>query len=122
MKDKLRDIARLEHILESCRILLSRKDSDNLDAIKNDPIKFYGYVKLIEIIGEASYRLDKDFRNEHTNIPWKLMEGMRHVLVHEYYQISPEKLWITICNDIPNLTLEIKSLLSEIKGEGINDA
>ena len=29
------------------------------------------------------------------------MEGMRHVLVHDYYRISPKKLWDTIERDIP---------------------
>lgn len=70
-------------------------------------------MKLIEIIGEATYKLTPEYRNAHPQLPWKMMEGMRHVLVHDYYKISPSKLWFTICNDIPVLKPEVEKLLLE---------
>lgn len=109
MREAIKDKNRLEHILETCNILLDRKGKDSLDDLMNDPIKFYGYVKLVEIIGEATYKLTNEYRDSHPNIPWKMMEGMRHVLVHEYYRISPQKLWATINTDIPDL----KDMLEE---------
>lgn len=84
-----------------------------METIEKDPIKFYGYVKLIEIIGEATYKLTPENRSSHPQLPWKMMEGMRHVLVHDYYKISPSKLWFTVCNDIPVLKPEIENLLLE---------
>lgn len=113
MRETSKDKCRLEHILDACNILLARKKTDTLESIQQDPIKFYGYVKLIEIIGEATYKLTKEYRLNHPQLPWKMMEGMRHVLVHDYYKISPLKLWITICNDIPILKPEIEKLLQE---------
>lgn len=113
MREPIRDRSRLEHILEACNILLNRREEDSLEVLKCDPIKFYGYVKLIEIIGEATYKLTIEYRNTHPQLPWNMMEGMRHVLVHDYYKISPEKLWFTICNDIPVLKPAIEKLLEE---------
>ena len=84
-------------------LLLQQRDNDSLEIVKSSPIKFYGYVKLVEIIGEATYKLSKDFKEAHPMVPWKMMEGMRHVLVHDYYMISAEKLWDTITEDIPTL-------------------
>lgn len=43
-------------------------------------------------------------------VPWKMMEGMRHVLVHDYYMISAEKLWDTITEDIPTLNVLLAQL------------
>lgn len=111
MREAVKDRSRLEHILEACTILIERKEDDTIDRIKNDPIKFYGYVKLVEIIGEATYKLTKEYRSAHPNIPWKMMEGMRHVLVHDYYRISPEKLWATVNADIPVLKRMIEELI-----------
>ena len=54
-----------------------------------DPIIFYGYVKQVEIIGEAVYKLTPKFREEHPEVNWDDIEGMRHVLVHGYYKIRP---------------------------------
>ncbi len=111
MREQANDSARLHHILEACDMLLCGRERDTLEDVKSDPIKFYGYVKLVEIIGEATYKLTKEFRSDNPQIPWKMMEGMRHVLVHDYYRISPEKLWDTIEQDIPSLVELIKALV-----------
>ena len=92
---------------------MQSKSQDSLDKLINDPVKFYGYVKLVEIIGEATYKLTKQFREEHPDVPWRMMEGMRHVLVHDYYRISPDKLWDTISEDIPRLRQLVGGLMEE---------
>ena len=115
MREQVRDINRLMHILDACNLLLKRSTSDSLDLLENDPIKFYGYVKLVEIIGEATYKLTKEYREQHPEVPWKMMEGMRHVLVHDYYCISPVKLWATITDDIPGLATEIQKLIADLE-------
>ena len=77
----------------------------------NDPIIYYGFVKHVEIIGEAVFMLSKEFKEAHPEVEWDVIEGMRHVLVHGYYQIDPDQLWETIDKDIPLLKLQIESLL-----------
>lgn len=108
------------HIYDACKLLIERSTTDTKEAIEIDPIKFYGYVKLVEIIGEATYKLTKEYRNQHPEMPWKMMEGMRHVLVHDYYCISPTKLWLTITDDIPPLAVEIKRLIEDMENVGTN--
>lgn len=49
------------------------------------------------------HMLTKEFRAEHTEIPWEQMIGLRHVLVHGYYKIKPKQLWNIIEKDIPIL-------------------
>ena len=113
MREQIKDTSRLKHIVDACEILIQRKEHDSLEKLCSDPITFYGYVKLVEIIGEATYRLTREIRDEHPEVPWKFMEGMRHVLVHDYYRISPEKLWNTVNDDIPSLKPMIEALLIE---------
>lgn len=112
MREPARDKERLENIKEACQIIVEQLKNETLNELTNNPIKFYGYVKLVEIIGEAVYKMTKDFKAEHPNIPWRMMEGMRHVLVHDYYRISPEKLWGTMNSDIPELLPVIEDLLA----------
>lgn len=112
MREKVRDKVRLEHILKACDDLLAAKDKYEFDLIKDEPLLFYGFVKLAEIIGEASYMLTKEFRASHTQIPWEQMIGLRHVLVHGYYTVKPKQLWNIIEKDIPELKLQIENLLA----------
>lgn len=111
MREKVKDRGRLEHILQCCNNLLNNRDKYVFEEIKDDPIIFYGFVKQVEIIGEAAYMLTKEFRSTHPEVEWKAMECMRHVLVHGYYTIDPNDLWNTIKNDIPVLKPQIEHLL-----------
>ena len=113
MRESINDKGRLRHILSSVNIILDNKDRFNLEKIESDPIVFFGFVKQLEIIGEAVYMLSKEFRNQHKDVEWDVIEGMRHVLVHGYYQIRPTQLWNTIQQDIPVLKPQIESLLDE---------
>ena len=111
MREKIKDQGRLEHILSSIDIILNNKNRYEYEDVINDPIVFYGFVKHVEIIGEAVYMLTKEFRETHTEVEWDVIEGMRHVLVHGYYKIKPNQLWNTIENDIPKLKPLIESYI-----------
>ena len=77
-------------------------------------ILFFAIVKNIEIVGEATYMLSKEFKQSHTAIPWQIIEKMRHVLVHGYYTISSETVWETVENDLPELKKQLQNLLSSL--------
>ena len=113
MRERVRDKGRLEHILNAIDVLLKNKERYTYDDIVADPIIFYGFVKHVEIIGEAVYMLTKEFRATHTEVDWDVIEGMRHVLVHGYYKIRPKQLWNTIEQDIPELRPFIEQYYNE---------
>ena len=113
MRERIRDKERLEHIMKSINVLLENKDKHYYDEITSDPIVFYGFVKHVEIIGEAVYMLTKEFRTEHQELPWDDIERMRHVLVHGYYRIKPNQLWETVQNDIPAMKPVVEQLIEK---------
>ena len=115
MREAIRDKGRLEHILSSIDIILDNKGRFTFEQIKSDPIVFFGFVKQVEIIGEAVYMLTKEFRASHAEVEWDVIEGMRHILVHGYYQIKPEQLWETVEHDIPSLRPFIKKYLEDLQ-------
>lgn len=114
MREKVKDKGRLEHILLACNTLLEYKSKYSYETATADKVIFFGFVKLVEIIGEASYMLTKEFRAEHNELPWTAMVGMRHILVHGYYTIEPIDLWKAIENDIPVLKPQIEHLLNTV--------
>lgn len=82
-----------------------------------DKILFYGLVKNIEIIGEAAYKLTKSFRNAHPKTPWEVITKMRHVLIHDYYQIDEDAVFYVIDDDLPPLCSQVKQYLAETDWE-----
>ena len=114
MREKIKDPGRLRHMLEMAILLEQEKERHSLESIKEDKLAFYGMAKMIEIIGEASYKLTHDFKKAHPELPWTEMEGMRHILVHGYYAISPDRLWATVVNDIPLMIPILHSYIKEV--------
>lgn len=112
MRERIKDKGRLEHILSAINVILDYKDKYTFEEAKNNPIIFFGFVKHIEIIGEAVYMLTREFRTAHPEVEWEAIEGMRHVLVHGYYTIRPEQVWQVVEVDIPTLKPHIEALLS----------
>jgi uncharacterized protein with HEPN domain len=115
MREEVRDIERLRHILEAANVLIDYKDHHTLEEAQADPIVYYGLVKHVEIIGEAVYKLTLEYRASHSEVNWDDIERMRHVLVHGYYKIRPVQLWETIAVDIPALKPAIVRLIEEIQ-------
>ena len=74
----------------------------------------FAIIKNLEIVGEAAYLLTKDLKQNHSEVEWKDIEGMRHFLVHEYYQISNEIIWETIENYLELLKTKVNKIISEI--------
>jgi uncharacterized protein with HEPN domain len=113
MREKIRDIERLRHMLEAINVLIGYKEHHTLEEAKDDPIVYFGLVKHLEIIGEAVYKLTLEFRESNPILNWADIERMRHVLVHGYYKIRPEQLWETIVTDIPTIKPVVELLIHQ---------
>ena len=113
MREDIRDIERLQHILQAMDVLINYKEHHTLEEAQSDPIVYFGLVKHVEIIGEAVYKLTLEYRANHPEVNWSDIERMRHVLVHGYYKIRPIQLWETIITDIPLLRPMIERLIKE---------
>jgi uncharacterized protein with HEPN domain len=74
-------------------------------------------VRSIEIIGEAAKNIPDGVRSKYTDIPWKEMAGMRDLLIHFYFGVDPEAVWIAVKERIPVLMPVIERILQEISKE-----
>lgn len=113
MREPVRDKGRLEHILQAIANIIEYTNGIDKDSFFSNKILVHATVYNVQIIGEASYKLTKEFKNKHTDTPWTMIEKMRHILVHDYYQINNEILWIVVTDDIPSLKTQISNYLQE---------
>ena len=65
------------------------------------------------VIGEAARHVPEDVLAAHPDLPWSEMRGMRNVVVHEYFGVTPETLWKTAREDLPSVAARLRALLAE---------
>lgn len=114
MRELSRDKGRLEDIVEYSKNVLKIIEGVDIEEFSNNILIYFAAMKNIEIVGEAAYMLTKEFKANHTQIPWKQVEGMRHVLVHGYSQVLPKILWTTAKEDIPTIKAQTEKYPNDI--------
>lgn len=73
-------------------------------------------VRNLEIIGEAAGRLPDAFREEHSDIPWALVRGLRNRIVHAYFGVDLPLIWEVIQDDLPTLRAKLIHLQGDAAG------
>ena len=122
MRERDRDKGRLEDIVEYSNNVAMLIEGFTYEALISDKRTYYSVMKNVEIVGEAAYMLTKAFKDAHPEIPWKIVQGMRHVLVHDYANVIPRILWGTATHDIPELCKQVEHYLAETDWEAWTDA
>lgn len=64
-------------------------------------------------LGESVNKLSKEYQDEHPQIPWGEIVGMRNIFAHNYMGINFTDVWDTMEHDIPKLKTSLKQLLDE---------
>jgi uncharacterized protein with HEPN domain len=69
---------------------------------------------LVQVIGEAASRLSTELNDRYSAVPWRQVIGMRHRVVHDYFEIDLDILWHVVAVDVPRLGREIDLILAEL--------
>jgi len=117
MRERARDKGRLEDIIEYSTNVTNLIEGYSLEALVADKRTYYSVMKNIEVVGEAAYMLTKAFKNSHPEIPWKVVQGMRHILVHDYANVVTATLYDTAVNDMLPLRQQVERYLAETDWE-----
>lgn len=74
-------------------------------------ILFHAVCRNLEILGEASRKIGPDFRASHADIPWREMNDLRNVLIHNYEGADPDLVWGIVEREVPVLLAAVRKLL-----------
>ena len=74
-------------------------------------------IRKFEIIGEATKHIPERIKENHPEIPWKRMAGMRDRLIHAYFGIDYELVADAIAIEITNLKPKLRKILAELEND-----
>ncbi|WP_442588245.1 HepT-like ribonuclease domain-containing protein [Pedobacter sp. AW31-3R] len=107
------NIELLKHILEETSFILDSTIGKNKEDVINDPILSRALIRSLEIIGEASNKVDPAFKSLYPHVEWRKMSGTRNRLIHDYFGIDYDIVWDIIISKLPDLRNAISEIISE---------
>lgn len=97
----------LDHAAEARQLATGRARAE----LDQDRVFALALTRLLEILGEAAGRVSAQTRDEHSNVPWSAIVGLRNRLIHGYDQVDYDVLWNIIERDLPPLIAALESIL-----------
>jgi uncharacterized protein with HEPN domain len=102
-------------------ILQNMQDTDEFlrgfscEQFADDKRTFNAVVRSLEVIGEAAKKIPDEIRRKYPLVPWKEMAGMRDKVIHFYFGVNREAVWIAAKERIPAVRPMIEKIMQELE-------
>ena len=107
------EIEYLRHIKEETSFIIEHINSISEDDFIDNIVLRKAIIRSLEVIGEATKRVNFDFRSKYNAIPWKEMAGLRDKLIHDYTGVDYPLVWKICVESIPELDFQIEEIIKE---------
>jgi uncharacterized protein with HEPN domain len=104
----------LQDILNATRAARRFVTGLDWDRFAADEKTSYAVVRALQIIGEATKKVPRAWRERHPALPWREMMGLRDKVVHDYFGVDLRVIWQTVQHDLPPLEEAMVALLAEL--------
>ena len=110
-----RDADIIRHMLRYCgeidAALAAFGNSE--EAFMENPVFRNAVSMPVQQIGELAKHLSDAFIDEHSQIPWRQIKGMRDWFAHQYLHMDAAVIWTVAKEDLPPLRAFCESWLAE---------
>ncbi len=101
----------LQDILESIEYIQRFLDGVSEEEFYKNVEKQDAVLRRLEIIGEGVKHLPEEIRKKHPDVPWRQIAGMRDIIIHEYFGVTLEMIWVVATEDIVDLKENVKKII-----------
>jgi len=105
------DFSRLKHIRDAAQKAVRHTKNRKRADLDSDELLGLALIRLLEIIGEASWGISENLRRRYPEITWRQMINMRNRLIHGYFDVNNDLVWETVTRELPPLITHIKAVI-----------
>ena len=109
---KYSDKQRIQKICEYAEKLLTHINENDItkEKLLNDYALQWLVTTPLYNIGEQVYALSDEYKNTHSTMPWSMISGLRHRLVHDYDGTNWNIIADVVFDELPMLLSQLKGL------------
>jgi len=115
------DAVTLRQMFDHAREAVTLATGRSRPALELDRMLYLALLKLVEIVGEAAYRVSPATRSNHPDIPWRELVGTRNRLIHGYDSVDYDILWQIATVDFPLLCAQLASIQGDEGSSQLED-
>ncbi|MBI2833385.1 MAG: DUF86 domain-containing protein [Acidobacteria bacterium] len=112
-----RDLVYVGHMLDMARKAVGKTQGISRADYDVDENLRLALTHLIQVIGEAARHVPREFCDEHPEVPWADIIGMRHKVVHDYLGVDEDIVWQVVTVDLPKLAAALERIVPPLTGE-----
>jgi len=107
------DRLRLQDILDAIAVIEQYLPADREAFDRDPPVQSHVYRHLM-IVGEAAWTLSDQLKKQNPQVSWRQIEGMRHIMVHDYFKVNWTRIYETARDHVPALKPQVVAILSSL--------
>lgn len=88
-------------------IIIHMENVEETDFETNEVLQDSMMFRLIQV-SENARKLTDDFKEEHNQVPWSDVYGLRNRIVHDYGMVDLHVVYVTLIKDVPELINSLK--------------
>ncbi|ASJ04562.1 HepT-like ribonuclease domain-containing protein [Thermococcus barossii] len=104
LDDILEAIFRIEEYTEGYEFEDFIRDRKTVDAV----------LRNLEVIGEAARYVPEEIKEQHADVPWKRIIGLRNVVIHHYFGVDLNIVWTIVRLQLPDLKKSVEKIVEEL--------
>jgi len=108
IEDILERIRRIERFVAGLDHEVFLRDDKTIDAV----------IRNVTVIGEAANRLPQEFKGRHLDVPWHRIVGLRHRVVHDYFDVDLDLVWAIVETELPKLAAPLSDIQNSADQDG----
>jgi len=102
-------------MLDSTKAILNFLQGRTRSDLDSDRLLLSGVIRELQILGEAAGKISQGTQDLYPDLPWKQLVGMRNRLIHAYFDVDNEVIWMTAKNNLPGFCGQLEIIVSQIE-------